>query len=327
MATIVSRRPARALRPEAPRGPGGSFDSLTWVGYASLVAAFGFLVFGLRPLTEMGDPRMWSWEEVPYTVMNPLRSAAVLLLPAALEFGVPGARRAVPWLMRGAVLLALEELLRPLVRAGQSALIDRQMFDWGAETPYADPAWIALVLASFAVSIVGIAGVWALSDGLADAGGRPRRGLLVLLVAAGTALALVTYAPLQVFDTLQGMDASIAVALVSSLVGSVLSVVDNALWLVVGARLIAGVAARRRPRTAWVIGALAGATLIAVRIASPLLFGWIQPDRTVGYVFLFSGTASWVLLAIALAAGLGRGRARRRPRPRRMALFVLNPTS
>ena len=326
LATIVHRRPAAALGPEAPRGPGGSFDSLTWVGYASLVAAFGFLVFGLRPLTEMGDPRMWNWGEVPYTIMNPVRSAAVLLLPAALEFGVPGARRAVPWLMRGTVLLALEELLRPLIRAAQSALIEGQMFDFGVEMNYADPAWLALTLVSLAVTIIGIAGAWSVSDGLADAGGRPRRAILVLLAAGGTALSLV-YVPVLAIDPSEPVDASIVVAVATNLLSFALGLLDNVLWLIIGARLVAGLVPRRLvPRTAWAIGAMAGAALIAVRLTSPLIFVWIQPDRIVGYVFLYSGTLAWVLLAVAFAAGLGRGRVRRRPRPRRLRLFVLNPT-
>ena len=45
-----------------------------------------------------------------------LRPAAVVAMPAALELGVPGARRRTPWLMRGLVLLALEELARPAIR-------------------------------------------------------------------------------------------------------------------------------------------------------------------------------------------------------------------
>jgi hypothetical protein len=315
------------LGPEAPRGPGGSFDSLTWVGYASLVAAFGFLVFGLRPLTEMGDPRLWNWEQVPALVVDALRDVAVLVLPAALEFGVPGARRVTPWLMRGTVLLALEVLLRPLVRAGRSAVLEGQMMSESMSISYADPAWIALTLCSIALTIVGIAGAWSLSDGLADAGGRPARRLLVALVVAGTLLGGVIYVPMLGIDTAQEVGASEIVLLVSNLTSSLLGFLDNMLWLVIGARLIAGLVARRWPRTAWVFGALAGDTVIALRLGSPLLFGLMTLDPWVGYTFLFSGTAGWVLLAIALALGLGRGRSRRRGRPRRLRRFVLSPTS
>ncbi|HYO41579.1 MAG TPA: hypothetical protein VES19_00130 [Candidatus Limnocylindrales bacterium] len=329
MATIVHRRPAPALGPEAPRGPGGSFDSLTWVGYASLVAAFGFLVFGLRPLTEMGDMRMWDLGNVFSIVAASVRNAAVVVLPAALEWGVPGARRVTPWLVRGTVLIALEPLLRAGLRLVQGWYIDLQPADvlydqdpFGYDTPFGAAIW----LVGLAISIVGAAGAWSLSDGLADAGGRVRRRVIVALVTVGTLAVLATYVPY--FGYLEP-GATIdfgSIVLWMSLVGLGIDLVDNAIWLMVAARLIAGFVAHARPRAAWGLGALAASGMFLIRLLGPVLTLWF-PTGGYGYAFTAVSVLSWVLLVVAFLAGLGRGRVRRRPRPRRMRLFVLHPTS
>ncbi len=323
LATIVHRRPAAPFGPEAPRGPGGSFDSLTWVGYASLVAAFGFLVFGLRPIAELGDPRMWDLGNVFFIVVGSLRNAAVVALPAALEWGVPGARRLTPWLMRGTVLIALEPLLRTGLRSVQGWYLESQSGEdlFGYDTPFG----VALGLMALAISIVGMAGAWSLSDGLADAGGRLRRRLVVALVAVGTVAVLATYLPL--FGYLEP-GATIdfgSVLLWINLGALVIDLIDNAIWLMVAARLVAGFVAHVRPRVAWGLGAIAGCGMFVIRLLGPVLTLWV-PTGGYGYVLSLVGVASWVLLVVAFLAGLGRGRARRRVRPARLQLFVLNPS-
>ncbi len=329
MATIVHRRPAPRRAPEAPRGPGGSFDSLTWVGYASLVAAFGFLVFGLRPLADMGDPRTWDLSNVFGLVVSSVRNAAVVALPAALEWGVPGARRVTPWLLRGTVLIALEPLLRAGLRLVQGWWFDFQAAnDLLTDDPlgYDTPFGVAIWLVGLAISIVGMAGAWSLSDGLADGGGRLRRRLIVVLVTVGTLAVLATYVPyLGYLEPGATIDVG-SIVMWMSLVGLALDLVDNAIWLMVAARLIAGFVAQVRPRAAWGLGALAASGMFVIRLLGPVLTLW-SPEGGYGYAFAAVSVLSWVLLVVAFLAGLGRGRIRRRPVPRRVRLFILNPTS
>jgi hypothetical protein len=324
MSTIVHRRYARDLGPAPARGPGASLDALTWVGWASGLAAFGFLVFGLRPLAELGDPRFWDWSQIGYTVLESVRNATVVALPAALEWGVPGARRRTPWLMRGVVLLALEQLARPVIDFVRDRYIELvpDAFEQGFDTPVG----LALVLVSLGASVLGIAGAWALSDGLADAGARPRRAIVVAVVAAGTALALYAYLPLYGFFTEGVVQETDKLLWWLNLGGLVLGFADIALWLMVGVRLVAGLPFGLHPRRAWVLAAVAGACVIGQRVLASLLPLADLAASELSWGLRFVADASWVLLLLALAAGLGRGRERREERPRRMRLFVLNPT-
>jgi len=324
LATIVHRRPAPATRPAPARGPGASLDALTWVGWASGLAAFGFLVFGLRPLTELGDPRFWDWSQVGLTVLESVRSATVVLLPAALEWGVPGARRRTPWLMRGVVLLAVEQLARPVLEVAREQYFERVPV---AAVVYFDtPVGLALVLVSLGISVLGIAGAWALSDGLSDAGARPRRAIVVGVVAVGTALALYVYLPLYGFFTEGVVQEVDRLLWWLNLGGLLLGFVDIALWLMVGVRLLAGLPFGLRPRRAWVLAAAAGACVIGLRLLASLLPLVDLAASELGWGLRLVTDASWVLLLLAFAAGLGRGRERREERPRRMRLFILNPT-
>lgn len=326
MSTLIHRRIARDLGPAPQRGPGASLDALSWVGWASAVAAFGFLVFGLRPLTELGGPQTWDWNQVADTALRTVRSAAVVALPAALEWGVPGARRATPWLMRGTLLLALEEALRPALRFAQDQYFEQvaEAFDVGFDTPVG----LALVLVSVAVSLLGIAGAWALSDGLADAGARSRRAVRVGVVAAGTALSMAAYLPAYGFFGPGAVFETGKVLWWLNLAGLALGFVDIAVWLLVGVRLVGGLLAwpRLHPRRAWILGAIAGACVLGYRFLAPLLFLAVPGAVELGWGLRLVSDATWILLLLALAAGLGRGRERREGRPRRVRLFVLNPT-
>lgn len=324
MATIVNRRPAPATRPAPARGPGASLDALTWVGWASGLAAFGFLVFGLRPLTELGDPRFWDWSQVGFTVLESVRNATVVALPAALEWGVPGARRRTPWLMRGVVLLAVEQLARPVLEVAREQYFER--VPEAADLSFDTPVGLALVLVSLGASVLGIAGAWALSDGLSDAGARPRRAIVAGVVAAGTALALYVYLPLYGFFTEGVVQEVDRLLWWLNLGGLLLGFLDIALWLMIGVRLLAGLPFGLRPRRAWMLAAAAGACVIGLRLLASLLPLVNMAASELSWGLRIVTDASWVLLLLAFAAGLGRGRERREERPRRMRLFVLNPT-
>lgn len=325
MATIINRRLAPAPGPAPARGPGAAFSSLTLVGWVSAVAAVLYLVIALRPILDLGGPTLWDWGEVGNRVLAAIRPAAVVGMPAALELGVPGARRRTPWLMRGLVLLALEELARPAIRTAQQFLFDQAGSDALASS-LDSPLGLALSLVSIAATLLAVGGAWALSDGLADAGARPRRTILAVVVTVGMVVSVFAYLPAYGYF-IEGATFDFTLPRTwFTAVGVALGFVEIWLWLVIGARLVAGSVFRLRPRRAWILGAIAGVTILVVRLGYPLLF-ITQPDVP-GLAEIAGVVASmpWIVLFLAFATGLGRGRERREERPRRLRLYVLNPT-
>ncbi len=319
MAKIVHRRPVRVPAPEL-RGPGASLSALTWVGWVSLIAAVAWFVNGMRPVLDMGDIRSWSWPEVAWLARKSIADASVIALPAALEWGVPGARTRTPVLMRGAVLLALANLLRGAVSIVPQLLFVSLDADFAPDSA----SWLSFWMLEMGVSVVVIAGVWTLSDGLIDAGARIGRRLFMAAIVAG--LALVAWlVPLQVSADALGGTLGLPTALLG-LAGLALAAIDSVLWCVVAVRLMAGFGARLRPRRAWAIGALAGAAMIAARTFSMLLGITGGQGAWLTVVAQLLAVAPWILLVLALLAGLGRGRERRDAPPRRMRLFIRNPT-
>lgn len=323
MATIVHRRMAPRRDPEPPRGPGARLDALTWIGWASAVAAFGFLVFGLRPLAEMGDVRSWNFGQAWDLVRGALRDASIAFLPAALELGVPGARSRTPWLMRGTVLLAVEQVARPALDWARNQYVE--LVPEAMTAGYDTPVGLALLLVTLGVTILGIAGAWALADGLADAGARPRRAIVVAVVGLGTGLALAAYLPPYIGES-SPIDVGTVVGWVN-VVGLGAAFLDIAVWLMAGTRLLSGAFLRLLPRTAWILAFLAGLSLVAVQLSFPVFSAWLPVPVEVLVAFGLVSAMGWVALALAFLAGLGRGRTRRDGPPRRMRLYVLNPTS
>ncbi len=327
MATIIHRRPAPARGAEPARGPGASLDALTPLGYASAVAAFGFLVFGLRPLADLGGTQLWNWGGVAEIVFNTLRNAAIVGLPAALEWGVPGARRVTPWLMRGTVLLALEQLAQPLLSAAQE-FVSTQLEPNSQPFAYDTPLSLALGILRLSLNLLAIGGAWALADGLFDAGSRPRRGIVGGVVIAGMAVSAYAYLPLYGLwpgaQTPWPIDTPV---FWMNLVGIAMGFLEIALWYVVGTRLVAGLAFRLRPRLGWGLGAVAGAASLAVRFAVPLMtLGQVQ-DPLAGQAVYVLATGLWIVLWVAFAAGLGRAREHHAGRVRLTRLYVRNPVS
>ena len=324
MATIVHRRLAPATGPAAPRGPGANLDSITWIGWLFALGGFAWLVYSLRPLLQLGDIRTWDWAVVSDLVLRSVRDAAIVAMPFALELGVPGARRRTPWLMRGLVLLALDQLSKPVLSYAREFAFT-ELDPGGDPFLYDTPLALSLGLLSLATNLLTIGGAWGLSDGLADAGSRPRPRLLASVVIIGTAISVIAYLPVSGFfgeGAVPGDQPVFWLNLAALLMG----LVEIALWFAVGTRLAAGPAFRLRPRRAWLLGAAAGAVILLARFGYPLLFIARIQSPELPLALAVGTSAGWIVLFLAFAAGLGRGRERREERPRRLRLYILHPT-
>ena len=299
MTRVAHRRFLTPAEAKARR-PLGPAQRLGPVGWVFTVLAVTWAVVELRPLTEYTAFR--SVSDVALLVVRTLGDVALLALPAGLLLGFPGARRRNPWLFRGLVIISLVQLAQPALRAFQGWVFEQE-----GPSPYArfDPLYAAMVLVSLVIAVLALAGAWALSNGLFDAGARPRRTVIVLIVAAVVALELVFLAPVVATNGLAVFRTGIL-----DVVSLAVSVASYAVWVVVGARLVVGSAAGLVPRRAWALGALAGALLILEQPAF-ILFAWASQltEADLGPAPLIAAMVSsvWVLLFLALALGLGRG--------------------
>ena len=333
MATVIHRRMVRrpprsapatpGSAPAEPRGPGAflaPLAALTVIGWASVVVAAAWLVNALWPLVEVGVGDASTWGDKALYVVRVLGDAAPLLLPAALELGVPDARRRTPWLMRGAVLLALAQLARPAIGFVQERFI-AALDPTGQPIDYETPLGFAFGLVTVASALLTIGGQWALSDGLWDAGARPRRAILAAVAAVGVIGTLVAFLPY--FGTSIDLTKGLGWLNVAS-IG--LSLATIGLVLVVATRLMSGFPSRLVPRRAWAVAVIAGAGLLVEQYGSALILGAAVQGQTLGVVVVVAGSIGWVVLAVALALGLGRGTERRLGRRPLVHLYVRNPT-
>jgi hypothetical protein len=315
---IDHRRPTRVGR--APRGPGASLGALTWVGWLSLLAALGWLAIGLAPIVREVDPRDWSWGAIVDFLQWRGGSIALLAVPAAIEWGIPGARARMPWLVRGFALLALLEVAAPV----RSLLLG-----WAYEAlpqtegdPMSYPIEIARFLLGLGFSGLRIVAMWWTYRGLSAGGARLDRLAFRMLATAGAVLT-VAWLPMLAFLPANVMEAAMAPYQVAvSLVRLPIDAIIGAAWFVIGGTLVAGYQARLRPRRAWMVGATAGVLLVlGVGLSDVLTAIPVQPFWPSPYLVV---TAARVLLLPAFLLGLGRGRVRREAPPRRVPQYELH---
>src|SRR3954469_18137303 len=224
---------------DEPAAPDAALDRLSWLGWVSAGVALGWLLIQLRPLLDGGAFSEARRLDDLRFVLRAVSGAAARALPAALELGVGQASRRVPWLYRGAVLLAVAEVATVLLDQAH----DRFLADVHVSDP-TKPIVLAYAIASLAPAIATIGGLWAASDGLWDIGARPARVVLRLVGGAAVLVTLLTYVPYlnQVFSP----DA-IVVSLLN-LVRLAVSLALIGITAVVATHLLAGAIARMTPR-------------------------------------------------------------------------------
>jgi hypothetical protein len=311
MTTIVHRR---YLPPREAAGPGARLGALTWVGWASLVGAIGMLASSWWFLLDLGEPRQIDLAGLLPQLAGDTLVPARIALPAALEWGVPGARKRVPWLWRGSVLIALAAMLGQGIDWAQSGVME----DFFVATSSSldgldgDRRWMALSVLGLGVALIRLAGWWAIADGLADAGARISRPVLIVAAAFGTLPVLASVA-VSSFDVDTGLSLTV---LQLGAIG--IGTVTSAVQMVAAARLVAGGVGNLPPASAWVAGALAGALLLIGQVTN--LVGWFgtlgqsgNGVEVLGPVLAATSYGPTFLLLLAFALGLGRGRWRQAP--------------
>jgi hypothetical protein len=242
------------------------------------------------------------WSDVPQLLPVAARAAAIVVLPAAVAWASPTRFRANPWLWRGVLLVAVAQLLRYPATLLQRALVDAYGGGDADTTLFLAQAAIGLAL-----GFLSVLAVWALSEGVKDAGGRSR-GAVAFAAVVGIAGFLLLVVP--------GLAAGVTVDL--QLAVNVLSVGLNGLFLfasaLLAARLLAGVLRRVPPAVAWRVGAIGGWVVLvlpSLSLASLLVSVYVLPPGE-GVSIPYLGVATyfgWPLIALALGMGMARLRA------------------
>jgi hypothetical protein len=285
-------------------------ERLSWVGWLSLIATVAYVLANAMPMFHLG-PIVAAIDRNSGDLIRLAAGAATLVLPAALELGGSGARTAVPWLMRGAILSALV-MVANVVDDGLRDWVIRNLVDLNADPPIGlndltQPVSLALTAVGFVPAIFTITGASCLIIGLARAGARPDRVILGVLLAVALALTAfgaaltVVLAPFGIEPgTLARLAVSIAVTLVTTALSTALAV-----HLLAGAR-------RLRPRSAWRLAAIAGVCQLVLTIGSGanLITAYLTRDielwNALSFPIFIVGSLGWICLALAFALGLGR---------------------
>jgi hypothetical protein len=238
------------------------------------------------------------WSDAPFLLPTAARVGAIVAMPAAVAWAAPSRTRSNPWLWKGALIVAIVQLLRYPAEWLQPILLQVD-----GEADFASgPGYYAVVVISLALASLSVLGVWALSEGARDAGARVPAPVLV-----GVGLLSIAIGGVFVPSLLSAGEQDLTVTLLN-----LVSVVVNLLFLfidgVLFVRLIAGVRARLRPPLAWRAGALGSGVLLVLPLLSlgSLFVGQLTGVNVVIPFLNVATYFGWPLLAIAVSMGMAR---------------------
>ena len=282
---------------DEPRGPHLP-DILDRIPYGTLIfciLALARLVWYVREEQLGPAPTLATW--IGY-VGGLVPAVAAVLLPAALLLRHPDAPTRARSLVLGTILFAAAEGMRVL--GPQLQPYFEELTPGSAETPYLVPLTLLYtsiqgLVATYGVAEMGI-GLGRARRFLDAAGKRLIIGLAAAVVLVAGAARILAVAQLP-FDQLP-MTPTVAVYLASSIVLGILSI---AAWAFLAATVARGARSDEDPETAWAVGALGTALILAVFLVSSLL-SLLRPGE--GLQDLFT-TISQVLSISYLLGYLG----------------------
>jgi hypothetical protein len=295
MGGIEHRQPRRGAVPGV--GP----RRLPVVGRIFVALAAVVAVIELWPIVNAISIGATDWtDDLPQLLPQVFRAAAIVALPAAVAWGSPTRYRANRWLWKGALIVALVQVARYPADFARDAVITA-LLDGGASFEDLVPTLVNVGV-GFGLAILSVLGVWALGEGLKDAGGHSRVAVAAAIVAA-LAMAIVLVVP------------SLMAGAVLSPFPDGLSLAINSLYVfaeaLLAARGIAGALRGVRPAIAWRAGAIGASVVFVVPMLSLAILlanSYLLPSDS-PIVTPLLGVATyfgWPLLAIALGMGMGR---------------------
>jgi hypothetical protein len=236
------------------------------------------------------------------SVLSWIPTLAPTAFALALFWRHPDARRTMPLLVFGLVLIAVGELLTVFAEPIRALLRNITPTSDPAQFVLETPAEFAfrvftLLLAIFALLYVGAG----LSSARARERGPVERPLAIWLVALGVVSTVLSLAGLATI----GVEVT-PLLVIQLVVGVILSGLETLAWAYVAVVAIGGWISGDSPRRAWGLAAIGASALYGLRLIVPVL-GFIPFDPAavpVYLIFAYVSYAGWLLLAAAFVLGL-----------------------
>ena len=323
MAHLVHRQRMTRRRVE-PRGTVAIKASVSRWGVLSVIGALVYLVMELQPLLTPGVLDQVDPLRVVLFVLGRLGQATLIALVLFVELGFPRARKANRWLWRGALLIGVQPLGRSLLSHGLQALGGLAPDVAAALSDNTQIGGWAMWLLTTSLVLPMLSGGLSIGDGLARAGARPHKVILLIAALAGPAVTWFLFAA----QISQILDLSQVIGWLNLV--SLLGLMATAsVWLMIAARLVMGPREGTNPEAAWFIGFVAGTLLLMDRFgnAAIAIFDPQGTNTLLGALISGAGGVYPIILALAFAAGMARGTRRRRFLAPLTRLYVVNPTA
>ncbi len=323
MAHLAHRQRMTRRRPQ-PRGMAAIKASVSRWGVLSVISALVYLAMELQPLLVAGVLDQVEPRRVALYVLGRLGQAVLISLVLFVELGFPRARKTNRWLWRGALLIGVQPLGRSIVTHLLQLLGNVAPPIAAALSDNTQVGGWAMWLLTTSLVLPTISGGLSIGDGLARAGARPHKGILLIAALAGPAVTWFLFAAQigQIVDLSQVIGWLNLVSLLGLMATA-------SVWLMIAARLVMGPREGTNPEAAWFIGFLAGTLMLMDRFGNAAI-AVSDPQGTnvlLGTLISAAGGLYPMILALAFALGMARGTRRRRLLPPLIRLYVVNPTA
>jgi hypothetical protein len=220
-------------------------------------------------------------------------SAIVPLLGVAVFVRQPEARRTMPLLVFGLAVLCGTELLTH---------VDGRIYEFlaGPELDVTSPGVVAYGVFKSLLRLFGILYVGAGIAAARQVGAWRGQRLLTFWLVAVAVIGIVL-GPLGVVPATADLTVGDLIGLI---LGVILALLVSLAWAYLASVTVGGALAGEVPRGAWKLGAVAVATLFALRVISGVLIWLGEAGFTIGTITSYLSLAAWLLLIVAFATGL-----------------------
>lgn len=245
--------------------------------------------------------RSWSGEfpiptsdQIPLLAYSLIPSSIVPLMGVALLLRRPDARRSMPLLVFGLVLLSgvtlLEEFDTPVYEA----------LSGGDPSQSSSPGVVAYAVFKSLARLFGLVYIAAgIASARSQAPTRMQRAVSIWLVAlAVVAIVITPLGPISILSS------PTMAEIIAAGIGLILTFLVTLAWAYLVSTTVGGWLAGEAPNGAWALGALAATILFAHRIFAQLIVWFGESAFGISQVAGYISLVAWVLLLIAFAMGL-----------------------